>query len=441
MTGARTSAVSGLPIRAVTAVRDDRRLRVAFVYDALVPFLSGGAERRYHELATRLALRHDVHYVTWRFWGAETSVVRDGITFHGVGAPRAFYGGDGKRRIREAAEFALRLLPVLRRLRFDVVDASATPFLPLYTAWLATRATRTPLVATWHEYWGEHWATYLPDRPVVARFARLAEAGARRLADRRVAVSAFTARRLLGRAELGPDPEIAVVGNGVDVARIRAATPDAERSDVIYVGRLIDEKRVDLLIRAVATLASRFPGLRCAIVGDGPERERLEALAAELGIAASVAFLGRVADERIRGLLKASRTLALPSIREGFGIVVVEGQAAGLVPVVVRSAFSAASELVVDGEDGVLCDPTVEGLAGALAGLLGDERRRRRLAGRAVASAKQRTWDERTLEMERIYRAVAETSRRKRPAPVPRLPRRRNAIRRARSAVAGRPEC
>jgi glycosyltransferase involved in cell wall biosynthesis len=422
------------------------RLRIAFVYDALVPYLSGGAERRYHALAVRLAERHDVHYVSWRFWGPQPSIVRDGITLHGVGAPRAFYGHDGKRTIREAASFALRLLPVLRRMRVDVVDASATPYLPLYTTWLATRLTGTPLVATWHEFWGQHWADYLPGRPVVARLARLAEAGARPLADRRVAVSAFTARRLLERDALRPagpgrDAEVDVVGNGVDVATIRAAAPDAQRSDVIHVGRLIDEKHVDRLIRAVAALVGRFPAVRCAIVGDGPERAALEALAAELGISANITFLGRVADERIPGLLRASRILALPSVREGFGIAVVEGQAAGLVPVVARGALSAAPELVCDGEDGVLCDPTIDGLAASLANLLGDEPLRRRLAHAAVRSADARSWDERALEMERIYRTLVAASRRERSDGGRSSPKRGDAPIRPMPAVTGEPEC
>ena len=65
-----------------------RRLRIAFVYDGLVPFTTGGGERRYHELASRLAERHDVHYVSWRFWGSGEVVVRGGVTYHGVGRPR-----------------------------------------------------------------------------------------------------------------------------------------------------------------------------------------------------------------------------------------------------------------------------------------------------------------------------------------------------------------
>jgi glycosyltransferase involved in cell wall biosynthesis len=381
-----------------------RRLRIAFVYDALFPYVTGGAERRYHELAGRLADRHDVHFFSWQYWGEAPSAaraeVRGGITYHAVGPARPFYGDDGKRTIREAAAFAARLLPILGRRRFDVVDASATPYLPLYAAWLATRLTGTPLVATWHEYWGAHWPEYLPDRPIVARVARLAEAGARPLADLRVAVSAMTARQVGGNVE--------VVENGVDVARIRRAKPDRVRSDVIHLGRLIDEKRVDRLLHAVKALAEARSDLRCTIVGDGPERRRLEALAGELGIERNVSFVGQVPDERVAGLLRASRTLALPSEREGFGISVVEAQAAGSVPVVARGPYSAAPDLITHGEDGIVCEPTPAAMAAALATLLDDEAGRRRMARAAVRSAEHRSWDVRALDMESLYQRVAQ---------------------------------
>lgn len=395
------------------------RLRIAFVYDALVPYCSGGAERRFHELAIRLAERHDVHHVTWRFWGEEPTIVRDGVTLHGIGAPRGFYGPDGKRTIREAVEFAARLPAVLGRLGADVVDASATPFLPLYSAWATTRLTRTPLVATWHEFWGDHWLDYLPDRPLLARAARFVEGAARSLADRRVAVSPFTARRMAGRdtgaTERGGsggdrgDPQdrgvdgIDVVGNGVDLAAMSGAAVDDQGSDLIYVGRLIDEKRVDLLIHAVASLIGRFPDLRCVIVGEGPERAALSALAVELGVASHIAFVGRVSDERVPSLMRASRVLVLPSAREGYGITVVEGQASGLVPVVAASPMSAAPDLISDGVDGLVFDPTAAGLTSVLADLLADGRRLRRLARAARAAAGQRGWDGRALEMERVY--------------------------------------
>jgi glycosyltransferase involved in cell wall biosynthesis len=398
----------------------ERRLRIGFVYDALVPWRTGGAEQRVHELATRLARRHDVHTISWSFWGPEPSIVRDGITHHGVGAPRAFYGDDGKRTVREAAEFAARLLPALRRLRFDVIDCSATPYLPLYATWLTTRASGTPLVATWHEYWGSHWLEYLPNRPVVARVARLLEAGARGLGEQRIAVSAFTAERLAGsKHSAGSNDGVRVVGNGVDVDRIRAAKPDAERSDVIHVGRLIDEKRVDLLLEAIARVRASRPRVRCLIVGDGPERARLEGLVAQLGLAGNVTFTGAVPETRVAALLRASKVLALPSGREGFGIAVVEGQAAGLVPVVANGPFTAAPELVTPGVDGLVCEPTADAFAEATGGLLGDAIQRRELARAALAAGRRQSWDDRAAEMETVFRDLVASPRVERQAVSP----------------------
>ena len=376
-------------------------MRIAFVYDALVPYCNGGAERRFFELATRLADRHEVHYVTWRYWGPEPTIVRDGVTLHGVGSPRPFYGDDGRRTLREMAEFAVRLPRVLARLDVDVVDVSATPYLPVYAAWLATRWSRTPLVATWHEYWGEHWQTYLPDRPVLSRLARLAEAAARPFADRRVAVSAFTARRMAPGAGRRA---IEVVPNGVDLETL--SVRPGRRSDVVFVGRLIAEKRVDLLVGAIADVARERPRVRCLVIGDGPEREALTALTSRLGVQANVQFLGRVDDDEVPRLMAGSRVFVLPSDREGYGITVVEAQAAGLVPIVTRSELSAAPDLLLPGIDGLVVEPTVGAIAEAIDGLLGDTAGRKAMAGAARQAASTRGWDDRVAEMERVYSHV-----------------------------------
>lgn len=385
-------------------------MRIAFVYDAMVPYCLGGAERRFHELATRLAIRHDVHYVTWRYWGDDPILIRDGITYHGVGAPRHFYGSDGRRTVREQVAFAARVPAALFRIHPEVVDISATPFLPVYTAWLGTRLTRTPLVATWHEYWGDHWQTYLHDRPMVARLAQLAEAAARPLADLRVAVSAFTAQRLVGtsrdRGHGRWRDAIDVVPNGVDLDELReagAARPATRRFDVIFVGRLIAEKRVDLLVRAIALLAGRRPWIRCEIVGDGPERSSLLELIRQLDLAAYVTLTGRLDQAELPARLGSARILAMPSAREGYGITVVEGQAAGAIPVVARSPLSAAPDLVEDGVDGVIVDGTAEAFAAAIGGLLDHPGQVDRLAAAAQAAAARRSWDDRVTDLERVY--------------------------------------
>ena len=375
-------------------------MRIAFVYDAVYPWVTGGAERRFHELGARLRERHDVTFVGWQWWDGPAKIQRDGVTLHGVGRAPALYGDDGKRTVRETVAFSARLLPVLLRNRWDVIDCSATPYLPLHASALAARLTGTQLVATWHEFWGAHWDEYLPRRPLVARTARWLESIARGAGDRVVAVSGFTARAM----DIAGDPRLEVVPNGVNVAELAEATPAGEPIDLLFVGRLIDEKRVDLLLEAVAMLREGHRDLRCAVVGDGPELPALQQRAEDLGVGELVRFHGRVAAGDVPRRLRAARILVMPSLREGYGMAVAEAQAAGAVPVVVRSPFSAAPDLVRDGIDGLVVDPAAAAIADAVASLLADPPRLAELSAAATHAGAARHWDGVAVEMERIYR-------------------------------------
>jgi glycosyltransferase involved in cell wall biosynthesis len=379
-------------------------MRIGFVYDAAYPYVAGGAERRYHELAKRLARRHEVHYVTWRHWNGPADIVEDGVHLHGIGDARSFYGNDGKRTVSEAVSFSLRLIPYLARQRWDVIDCSATPYLPLYATAAASLTSRTPFVATWHEFWGARWSEYLPHRPVIARIASRIEASSRRFGGSIVAVSPFTARQMdLDTA----GTRVHVVPNGVDLGEIDAIEPWPDGPELVYVGRLIDDKRVDLLIEAVHELRGPFPDLRCAIVGDGPERGALERLVGRLDLSERVSLLGRLEGADPIATVKSARLFVQPSLREGFGMTVLEAQAAGTVPVVVRSPWSAATDLVEHGVNGLIADPTVASLASAIAAALSDEQRRRRMSDAARRSAAMFDWDAITDTMEQVYAAHA----------------------------------
>ena len=376
----------------------DGRLRIAFVYDALYPYVLGGAERRYHELARRLTSRHDVHLVSWTWWNGDPDASLDGMTLHGVGQPPALYGADGKRTVREAVAFAARVLPTLLRNRWDVIDCSATPYLPLVSTWLASRLARTRLIVTWHEFWGDHWLDYLPHRPALARLAMLLESASARLGDDVVAVSEFTA------GALPQDPRrTRVVPNGVTLSEIDGAGIWPDAAEVVYLGRLIDEKRVDLLIDAAARLRQRLPDLRYSIIGAGPELSRLTALADRLSISDRVTFHRQLGRSETFGRLRAAQLLVLPSVREGFGMAVAEAQAAGTVPIVVRAPSNGAADLVRDGVDGLVAEPTAAGLAEAIAGAFATPARLDSMARAARQVGIGRDWDCLAEEMEAIY--------------------------------------
>ena len=166
-----------------------------------------------------------------------------------------------------------------------------------------------------------------------------------------------------------------VVHNGLDVERLRAraaAEVEGARSLlgaagqgplVLAVGRLTPQKGFDVLLEAVAKLRRRWPELRLALAGTGPERARIESATVRLGLGASVRLLGERAD--VAGLMRAADLVVLPSRREGLPYVALEALA--LERPLVATAAGGVPELVADGVTGFLAEPEcVASLADAL---------------------------------------------------------------------------
>jgi glycosyltransferase involved in cell wall biosynthesis len=338
-----------------------RRRVIALVTDAIYPYHQGGKELRYHELSRRLVRHGHVDVYTMNWWGGDATL-RDGdVTFHAL-TPRLPLYAKGRRSILQAVVFALGCLRLLRR-RFDVIEADHMPYFCLFTLRLVASVRRKRLVVTWHEVWGpEYWAAYLGRAGAVGWAI---ERAAMRLPDHILAASAETGERL--RAHLGPDAAITVAPNGVDLAAITAIVPAAAPTDLVFVGRLLSHKRVDLLLTAVARLRDEGRVVSCRIIGDGPEREPLGAQAAALGIAGQVEFRHDVGGhDELYALLKAGRVFAFPSEREGFGIAVLEALACGLPVVTTAAPDNLAQHLVARAPRGVVTRPDVAAFAQAL---------------------------------------------------------------------------
>lgn len=309
--------------------------------------MKGGVEKRIHEVSVRLADRgHDVHVYGMRCWDGPAVIERDGVTLHGVCPGEALYA-DGRRTVAQALRFGKAVLRPLLASGADVVDCQNFPYFPCFAAKAASVRRGFPLVVTWHEVWGDYWYDYLGRR---GAFGKAVERLAAGLTDHHIAVSPSTARALTGLGVAGPVP---VVPNGIDLARIAAVAPAAEEWDVIFTGRLIRDKNVDLLLRALVAVREEVPDLRALIVGDGPERPALERLARDLGLDESVTFTGFLPDhDAVIAAMKASRVFVLPSTREGFGIAALEAMACGLPVVTTDHPGNAARDLVVEGVNG-----------------------------------------------------------------------------------------
>lgn len=173
---------------------------------------------------------------------------------------------------------------------------------------------------------------------LLTRIRRLAYAGSMKRSDRIKTDSQYSKDELAG---WGVDPsKVTVIPIGIDLTRfspgpgdkVRASLGVGDRFLLLYVGRLASGKHVDNLIRAMAMIKDRPVAL--LIVGSGPERERLEMLAAELDVNDAVKFAGRVPDDELPGFYRACDAWVTASEHEGFCVPIVEAMATGK-PVVV----------------------------------------------------------------------------------------------------------
>lgn len=193
------------------------------------------------------------------------------------------------------------------------------------------------------------------------------------------------------RRRMGIPPErVEVLRNAVDTEvfrprsreerrRIRDRLGLGEQPLMLCVGRLTPQKGQAALIEAFAELRKCGSSARLLLAGDGAWRETYERRARDLGLDAAVSFLGTRSD--VPELLAASDLLALPSLHEGFGLVLVEALASG-VPVV-ASRTGPIPEIVRDGETGILVEPgEPAALVRGIATLLDDDARRREMGRR-----------------------------------------------------------
>jgi glycosyltransferase involved in cell wall biosynthesis len=146
---------------------------------------------------------------------------------------------------------------------------------------------------------------------------------------------------------------------------LQANPASSDRFTVLFVGRFYRRKRVDVLLRAAALLKTRLPDMQVRIVGNGPCTRALHGLARELNLEDTVAWLGDVSRAALAEEYNRATVFCLPSMQEGFGIVLLEAMAAGKPVVASRAAAipeTAPTAVLVEPDD-------PEALAGGLESL------------------------------------------------------------------------
>lgn len=200
--------------------------------------------------------------------------------------------------------------------------------------------------------------------------------------------------------EAGISTQVRTLTHGVDPERFLPARGNRD-IDIVYVGALRPRKRVDLLIEAVRILHREGRRVRCVIVGDGIERERLTDLTRQHGLDQMIEFVGQQAHPE--QWLRRAKILAMPSGWEGLAFALIEAMRCGVVPVVTDVAST--GDLVKNGYNGILLNPHVgsHGIAEALGMLLDDPAATDELSKAAIADTSDFTFERSEREWRSMF--------------------------------------
>ncbi len=251
--------------------------------------------------------------------------------------------------------FVYEALKIAAQESFDLIVVTHILYLPVAHAAARVRGKRRPVLLFIHgiEVWEPH-----PFRGSPQLLART---------DHVASVSAFTSSKLSSWCPLPPE-RLSVCPNMVDTERFSPGPPSEALLSryglqgcrvLVTMARLVGFDRykgVDEVLHCLSALRRQAPDLKYLVVGDGPDRPRLEGLAASLGVADAVVFTGWIAETEKVDHHRLADVFVMPGRKEGFGIVFLEALACGIP--VVASALDGSREAVLEGALGELVDPT-----------------------------------------------------------------------------------
>lgn len=358
-------------------------MRIAFVSDAVYPYNKGGKEIRLYEIAKRLKEHgHEIHIYTMKWWNGPKIQIKEGIVYHGVSKFYVLYNKDGKRSIKQALFFSSSLFQNLIQEDFDILDVDQMPYFPIFPCWLVSKIRSKPMVVTWHEKWGTYWFEYLTWWGI---FGYLIEKAGEFFSPKIIAVSEETYKRMNNKEKI-------LVPNGVDISTINTLSPNQEKYELLYAGRLIKEKNVDLLVHC-----ANKKKYKTLIIGSGPEEKYLRKIAKN-----NITFKDFLQDHKeIFRYMKSAKVFVNLSQREGFSMSMLEALACGTPVITSNHKDNAGKSLINSKVNGYISGLTNKEIEEAVDFCL---KRNSSMKEAAASSVESFSWEKIVKKIEEVYR-------------------------------------
>ena len=344
-------------------------VRIAVVYDCLFPYTHGGGERWYRRLAEGYQeAGADVTYLTRRQWDDEPPEL-PGIRVVAVSGRSDLYDDDGRRHLLPAVWFGFGLFRWLVQHRgdFDVVQLANFPFWSIPAVRAALVGTDTRVVVDWFEIWSRpYWQSYAGR--LVGLIGYQVQRLCLRLSPEIIVLSRSNAARLRGTGHAAAPIVLAGLLPSATTSTGVPEPADEEKAPyVLFAGRHVLDKGVDLLPEAFAAIRAREPGLRFVIAGDGPLRPRVMEECRRHGLSDVVDVPGWVTDEELEHLIAGAACVVAPSRREGYGFMPVDAMGKGTPVVTTAFEENLAVDNIEPGRNGfVASPPTPDRIAAAV---------------------------------------------------------------------------
>jgi glycosyltransferase involved in cell wall biosynthesis len=338
---------------------------------------AGGAEVFTYEIARRLVAQgHRVEWFSADFPGAPPSEVMDGIQILRKGRQFTVHWHAYRRYHKTLSD------------QFDAVvdEVNTMPFFtPLWSS--------IPAFMLIHQLAREVW--WYETRFPLSLAGFVAESFYLKW-YRKVPVLALSPSTERDLVRLGFKGPITIVPPGLDAVDTSQPWPKEDRPTLLYVGRLAPSKRVDDIVRAFALFKDKVASAQLWLVGSGTPAyvAKLERITARLGLSRDVRLWGWIPDSRKRELMGRAHVLAMASVREGWGLSVLEANAYGT-PAVVYDV-PGLRDAVHQGRTGLLVEANPKALADALVKLCNDQALYHRLTAEAKAESAHHSWDQAT---------------------------------------------